>query len=136
MTNTMNSPAINYKDRMKIILERQEKRLFYPFYAEALHAPVPPIPTKPSLDTPTLIAPEMFIPHIYTVPKKFEPKVFDGMTDGKIFAREMQWHLDTLENIPDYQKVLVWLSYMKGPKVRDWAKKMQYIAGMRIGQDV
>ena len=44
-------------------------------------------------------------------------------------------NLDTLENIPDYQKVLVWLSYMKGPKVRDWAKKMQYVAGMRISQE-
>ena len=48
----------------------------------------------------------------------------------------MQWHLDTLENVPDYQNVLVWLSYMKGPKVRDWAKKMQYVAGIRIGQGV
>jgi hypothetical protein len=90
MMNTMDSPAINYKDRIKEVLKRQERRLFYPSYAEALHAPAPPIPTKPSLDTPTLIAPEMFNPHIYTAPKKFEPRVFDGTTDGKIFAHEMQ----------------------------------------------
>ena len=132
----MDSPALNYKDRMKEILEKQEKRLFYPSYAEALRAPSPPVPTRPSLDTRTLITPEMFNPHIYTAPKKFEPKVFDGTTSGKIFAREMQRHLDTLTNVPDYQKALIWLSYMKGPKVRDWARKMHYVAGIRIGQGV
>ena len=136
MMNTMDSPAINYKDRMKKILEKQERRLFYPFYAEALRAPAPPIPTKPSLYTPTLITPEMFNPQIYAAPKKFEPKVFDGMTDGKTFAREMQRHLDTLTNVPDYQKALIWLSYMRGPKVRDWARKMQYVMGIRIGQGI
>ena len=74
--------------------------------------------------------------HIYTAPKKFEPKVFDGTTNGKVFAREMQQHLDTLTDILNYQKVLIWLSYMRGSKVRDWAKRMQYVAGMRISQDV
>ena len=106
MTNTVDSPAINYKDRMKEILEKQEKRLFYPSYAEALRAPALPIPTRPSPNTPTLIAPEMFNPHIYAAPKKFEPKVFDETTNGKVFARDMQRHLDTLTNVPDYQKVL------------------------------
>ena len=90
MTNTVDSPAINYKDKMKEILEKQGKRLFYPSYTEALRASAPPIPTKPSLYTPTLITPEMFNPLIYTAPKKFKPKVFDGTTNGKIFAHEMQ----------------------------------------------
>ena len=136
MTNTMDSPAINYKDGMKERLERQEKKVFYPSYAEALRAPAPSIPTRPSLNTPTLITPEMFNPHIYTAPKKFEPKVFNGTTDGRIFACEMQQHLNTLTNVLNYQKALIWLSYMRGPRVRDWAKKMQYVAGLRIGQGV
>ena len=81
---------------MKEILEKQEKRLFYPSYAEALRAPAPPIPTKPSLNTPTLIVPEMFNPHIYTAPKKFEPRVFDGTTDGKAFCYDFSFLMLTV----------------------------------------
>ena len=31
-----------------------------------------------------------------------------------------------------FKKALIWLSYMRGPKVKDWVKKVQYIAKIKL----
>jgi hypothetical protein len=64
------------------------------------------------------------------MPMKNQPKVFDGTTDEKVFAHQIETYCRAIRNVMPYQKILIQLSYMKGPRVKDWANKMYKEASM------
>ena len=98
-------------------------------YVDTLCTPVPSTTKKwPA----KLIPPEQFNVQAHVVPKKFEPKVFDGTTSTDVFSYNMKRHLNTLTNTSNFKKALVWLSYMRGPEVKEWVKKVQYVVKLKL----
>jgi hypothetical protein len=67
---------------------------------------------------------------------KNQPKVFNGTTNGVVFARQVEAYCRTIEGVSPYQKILIQLSYMKGPKVREWVSKMYKEASIRVSHDI
>ena len=118
----------SWKDRMKKVLRMQEQKPRQ-LYADALHTSAPPVTKKwPA----SLIPPEQFNAQAHVAHKKFEPKVFNGTTDADVFSRDMKQHLNTLTNTSNFKKALVWLSYMRGPEVKEWVKKVQYVVKLKL----
>ena len=112
----------SWKDRMKKVLQTQEQKPCHS-YADTLCTPVSPSTKKwPN----NLVPPEQFNVQAHVAPKKFKPKVFNRTTNTDVFSRNMKWHLNTLTNTLSFKKALVWLSYMRGPEVKEWVKKVQY----------
>ena len=79
-----------------------------------------------------LVPPEKFSAQAHVAPKKFEPKVFNGTNSADVFSHDMKQHLNTLINTSNFKKALIWLSYMRGPEVKEWVKKVQYVVKLKL----
>ena len=113
---------------MKKVLWTQEQET-HCSYADTLRTSVPSSMKKWPAN---LILPKLFNMQAYVAPKKFEPKVFNGTTSTDVFSHDMKQHLNTLTNTLSFKKALIWLSYMKGPEVKEWVKKVQYVVKLKL----
>jgi hypothetical protein len=64
------------------------------------------------------------------------PKVFDGTSDERIFVQEIESRCRAVGITTPYGKVLKQLSCMKGPRVKDWVKKMYNEVKTKVNKDV
>jgi hypothetical protein len=162
----MDSPKTqNYKDKMEEVLQRQEKTttpsyadmntvqqldeqtrkaLRYkdatttrPLYADAVRTTTRIAIAKKNPDNQSRIALGTSNERLFVAtPVENQPKIFEGTTNGRIFARQVEAYCRTIEGVSPYQKILIQLSYMKGPKVKDWVNKMYKEASIRVSHDI
>ena len=113
---------------MKKVLQIQEQKPHHS-YTDTLCTLVPSTAKKWPAN---LISPEQFNAQAHVAYKKFEPKIFNGTTSADVFSCNMKQHLNTLTNTSNFKKALVWLLYMRGPEVKEWVKKVQYVVKLKL----
>jgi transcription factor SPN1 len=131
----------SYQDKMEKIFQGQKKRMLHLSYADAARKTKPsPVATtntkkRKSSDDQSLIAPEAFKGQSYAFKGK-QPNVFDGTSDEKVFVRKVEAYCRAIGNVSPYKKILIQLSYMRGPKVKNWVSKIYKEASLRVSLDI
>jgi hypothetical protein len=79
----------------------------------------------------------VIVPEAYRgQPNGKHPKVFNGILDERVFIQEIESRCRTVGITTPYGKILKHLSCMKGPRVKDWVKRVYDEVKIKVNKNV